>query len=140
MPPRRGTGVGRAGIGQGRPIANAVLLEEIWHLRTRMTTMETTQRRARDDGIASANEEETTEEEVEEESKATKVMKMLEKASSRPMVEVPLYDGNLTVEVLMDWISSFDKYFDYEEVVDKKKVNFAATRLKGHAALWWDEL
>ena len=40
----------------------------------------------------------------------------------------------------MDWISSLDKYFDYEEVYDNKKVKFAATRLKGHAALWWDEL
>ena len=65
---------------------------------------------------------------------------MLAKASSRPKVEVPLYNGNLSVEVLMDWISSLDKYFNYEEVDDKKKVKFAATRLKGHAALWWDEL
>ena len=33
-----------------------------------------------------------------------------------------------------------DKYFDYEEIDDKKKVKFAVTRLKGHAAIWWDEL
>ena len=33
-----------------------------------------------------------------------------------------------------------DKYFDYEEVDDKKKVKFAVTILKGHAAIWWDEL
>ena len=33
-----------------------------------------------------------------------------------------------------------DKYFCYEEVDDKKKVKFAVTRLKGHAAIWWDEL
>ena len=102
--------------------------------------METTHRRATDDGGASADEEETTDEEVEEESETTKVMKMLAKANSRPKVEVPLYDGNLSVEVLMDWISSLEKYFDYEEVDDKKKVKFAATRLKGHATLWLDEL
>ena len=95
-----------------------------------METIEITQRRAKNDGISSAYEEETTKEEIEEESEATKVMKMLEKASSRPKVEVPLYDGNISVEVLMDWISSLDKYFDYEEVDDKKKVKFAATRLK----------
>jgi len=41
----------------------------------------------------------------------------------------------------MDWISSLDNYFDYEEEVDdKKKVKFAVTRLKGHATIWWDEL
>jgi hypothetical protein len=37
-------------------------------------------------------------------------------------------------------ISSLDKYFDYEEIDDEKKVKHAVTRLKGHAALWWDEL
>ena len=40
----------------------------------------------------------------------------------------------------MDWISSLEKYFDNEEIDDKKKVKFAATRLKGHVAMWWDEL
>jgi hypothetical protein len=33
-----------------------------------------------------------------------------------------------------------DKYFDYEEVDDEKKVKHVVTRLKGHATLWWDEL
>ena len=65
---------------------------------------------------------------------------MLVKASSRPRIEVPLYDGSPNLEALTDWVSSLDKYFDYEEVDDKKKVKFAATRLKGHAALWWDKL
>ena len=40
----------------------------------------------------------------------------------------------------MDWISSLDKYFDYEEVDDKKKVKFVVTILKGHATIQWDEL
>jgi hypothetical protein len=33
-----------------------------------------------------------------------------------------------------------DKNFDYEDVDEEKKVKQAVTRLKGHAALWWDEL
>jgi hypothetical protein len=37
-------------------------------------------------------------------------------------------------------ISALDKYFDYEEIDYEKKVKHAMTRLKGHAALWWDEL
>ena len=36
--------------------------------------------------------------------------------------------------------NSLDKYFDYEEIDDEKKVKHAITRLKGHATLWWDEL
>jgi hypothetical protein len=33
-----------------------------------------------------------------------------------------------------------DKYFDYEDVKEQKKVRHTVTRLKGHATLWWDEL
>eukprot|EP00253_Pinus_taeda_P010063 PITA_10063 len=31
-----------------------------------------------------------------------------------------------------------EKFFDYEETKDEEKVNFAVTKLKGHATLWWD--
>ena len=31
-----------------------------------------------------------------------------------------------------------NKCFDYEEISEDKKVKFAVTKLKGHAALWWD--
>ena len=56
-------------------------------------------------------------------------------------MEIPTYEGSLNAKELMDWIKSLDKYFDYEEEVDdKKKVKFAVTRLKGHVAIWWDEL
>ena len=33
-----------------------------------------------------------------------------------------------------------DKYFDYEDVNEEKKLKHDVTRLKGHATLWWDEL
>eukprot|EP00253_Pinus_taeda_P010891 PITA_10891 len=134
MPPRRGDGIGR-----GRLVANAVFVDDIRNLRTRMETMETDQRRAPNEGDASVVEE-SSEEEEDAESKTTKVLKMLAKVSGRPKVEIPLHEGNLNAEELMDWISSLDKYFDYEEVDDKKKVKFAVTRLKGHATIWWDEL
>ena len=31
-----------------------------------------------------------------------------------------------------------DKFFNYEEMDEGKRVQFAVTKLKGHAALWWD--
>ena len=40
----------------------------------------------------------------------------------------------------MYWIHALNKYFYFEEIEDKKKVRYVATRLKGHAAIWWDEL
>ena len=40
----------------------------------------------------------------------------------------------------MDWIYALNKYFCFEEIEDNKKVRYAATRMKGHAVIWWDEL
>eukprot|EP00253_Pinus_taeda_P031415 PITA_31415 len=40
----------------------------------------------------------------------------------------------------MDWISEMDKYFECKEVSEDRRVKFAATKLKGHAALWWDSV
>jgi hypothetical protein len=58
----------------------------------------------------------------------------------RSKIEVPMYEGNLDVEELLDWIRSMDKHFDYEEVDEEKRVKQVVTRLKGHTTLWWDEL
>jgi hypothetical protein len=55
-------------------------------------------------------------------------------------MEVLMYEGNFDVEELLDWISALDKYFEYEEIDDEKKVKHAVIKLKGHGTLWWDEL
>ena len=65
---------------------------------------------------------------------------MLAKVGGKPKVEIPMYRGSLNVEDLIDRICSLDKYFDYEEVDDKRKVKFAVTKLKGQATICWDEL
>jgi len=51
-----------------------------------------------------------------------------------------MYEGNLDVEELLDWFRALDKYFDYEDIKEDKKVKHVVTILKGHATLWWDEL
>lgn len=55
-------------------------------------------------------------------------------ASSKPKPEFPNYDGSLSTEVLLDWISELDKYFKCEEFSEDCRVKFAATKLKGHVA------
>jgi hypothetical protein len=55
-------------------------------------------------------------------------------------MDILVYEGNLDVEELLDWIRALDTYFDYEDVEEDKKVKHAIKRLKGHATLWWDEL
>eukprot|EP00253_Pinus_taeda_P012243 PITA_12243 len=133
MPPRRG-------IGRGRPEPNAVLVDKVRRLRERMETMETAHRRAPDVTTESSSEESDEEDGAGEENETAKVLKMLAKVGSKPKIEIPMYDGSLNAEELMDWIRSIDQYFNYEEVEENKKVKFAVTRLKGHAAIWWDEL
>jgi hypothetical protein len=55
-------------------------------------------------------------------------------------MHILMYEGNLDVEEILDWFRDLDKYFDYEDVEEDKKVKHAVTRPKGHVALWWDEL
>jgi hypothetical protein len=60
--------------------------------------------------------------------------------SAREKMDILVYEGNLDVEELLDWIRVLDMYFDYEDVEEDKKVKHVVTRLKGHATFWWDEL
>jgi hypothetical protein len=67
-------------------------------------------------------------------------LRAVARLGGRAKIEVPMYEGNLDAEEMLDWIRSMDKHFDYEYVDEEKKVKHAITRLKGHATLWWDEL
>jgi hypothetical protein len=60
--------------------------------------------------------------------------------SSKTKMDIPVYEGSLNAEELLDWIRVLDTYFDYEDIEEDKKVRRVVTKLKGHAALWWDEL
>lgn len=129
IPPRRGDG-----IGQGRPKAYAILVEEVRSLCTRMETIEAAQRRAHDERDEISSQAYSAEE-VDEDNETTKFIKMLEKVGGKPKVEIPMYEGSLNTEELMDWMRSLDQYFDYEEVDERKMVKFAVTRLRGHVAI-----
>jgi hypothetical protein len=56
----------------------------------------------------------------------------------RAKIEVPMYEGNLDVEELLDWVRSMEKNFNYEEVYEEKRVKQAVTRRKGDVVLWLD--
>jgi hypothetical protein len=68
------------------------------------------------------------------------LIRAIARMGARAKMGIPVYEGNLDVEELLDWIRALDTYFDYEDVEEDKKVKHAITRLKGHATLWWDEL
>ena len=110
-------------------------------LRARLYSMETTQRRAPNDGDVSDAESREIEFEgaIVEDVVVECLLKYVVKLGDREKIEIPMYEGNLDVEELLDWIREMEKYFAYEEVDDEKKVKHVVTKLKGHTTLWWDE-
>jgi hypothetical protein len=68
------------------------------------------------------------------------LFRAIARIGARETMDIPMYEGNLDVEELLDWIRGLDKHFDYEDVEEDKKVKHSITRLKGHATMWWDEL
>ena len=76
--------------------------------------LEAMERRKHSDNLDDSDEEAESFDEEEEDPEEVKVLKMLLKASSRTRVEVPMYEANLNVEELMDWINALNKYFDFE--------------------------
>jgi hypothetical protein len=81
------------------------------------------------------------EEEIPPEDAANEcLLKAVARMGAKVKMDIPVYEGNLDVEELLDWIRALDTYFDYEYIKEDKKVRHAIMRLKGHASLWWDEL
>jgi hypothetical protein len=89
---------------------------------------------------AESEEEEEGKENVAEDVAQDHLIKVVSKIGARARIEVPMYEGNLEVEELLDWVRAMDKYFDYEDIEEDKMVKHVVTILKGHAALWWDEM
>jgi hypothetical protein len=69
-----------------------------------------------------------------------RLIRVVARMGAKAKMDIPVYEGNLDVEELLDWIRALDTYFDYEDVKEDKKVKHVVTRLKGHVAFWWDEL
>jgi hypothetical protein len=134
MPPRR----------RDRPMPDPAVEREMPKLCARLVAMETTQRRTVDAGDiseADSDNEAGHEEEVAVKDVADECLfRVIARIGAREKMEIPMYEGNLDVEELLDWIRALDKYFDYEDVEEDRKFKHAVTSLKGHATLWWDEL
>ena len=64
-----------------------------------------------------------------------RLLRVLSKAHSKPIVEVTSYDDRLDTNFLLDWISKMEKLFEFDSTPNNKKVKIVVTRLKGHASL-----
>ena len=55
-------------------------------------------------------------------------------------VELPSFNGNVSIEEYLDWVSEVEKFFDYMGTADEKQVCLVAYKLKGGASAWWDRV
>jgi hypothetical protein len=124
------------------PIVNHFVGREVRKLRASLEVMEAMQRRTPtvEDVSDVESEEVEVEEATGEDAFNEHFLKVVMKLGARVKMDVPMYEGRLDVEELLDWIRSMDKYFEYEDVDEGRKVRDVVTRLKGHTTLWWDEL
>jgi hypothetical protein len=135
--------------GRGRQVPNPAIEREMCDIHAGLKDMETTQRRTADVGDPSDYEsedeaghegEEVAAEVAAEDAVNERLLRVVARMGAKEKMDIPVYEGNLDAEELLDWIRALDTYFDYEDVEEDKKVKHVVTRLKGHVALWWDEL
>jgi hypothetical protein len=123
---------------------NIEMESEIRNLRARMEDMEAAQRRIANTGDLSDSEGEADAVPqggvAAEDAANERLIKAIARMSAKVRMDIPAYEGSLDAEELLDWIRALDTYFDYEDIEEDKKVRHAVTKLKGHAALWWDEV
>ena len=55
-------------------------------------------------------------------------------------VEIPEFHGGSQPEDLLDWIVTVDEFLEFKEVPGNRQVSLIATRFRGHAASWWNQL
>jgi hypothetical protein len=113
MPPRRErqspNGEDRDVRRRGRPAGNPEMERQIRDLRARLEEMETTQRRGAGTAEFSDSkvEEEAghAEEKVSAEDASTeRLIKSISRMSSKTKMDIPVYEGSLNAEELLDWI------------------------------------
>jgi hypothetical protein len=129
---------------RGRKMTDLVMERQMCDLRARLEYMETMQRctvSARDLSDSKSEAEAEREEEVAAEDASNKcLIRAIARMGAREKMDIPVYEGNLYSEELLDWIRALDTYFEYEDVKEDNKVKHIVTRLKGHETLWWEDL
>jgi hypothetical protein len=126
------------------PMPDPIVEREMRELHALLDAMETVQRQTPDTGdiseAKSENEARAEEEVIAEDVTEELLLKVVARIGAKEKMEIPMHEGNLDIEDLLDWFRDLDKYFDYEDIEEYRRVKHVVTRLTGHATLWWDEL
>ncbi|XP_020877200.1 uncharacterized protein LOC110227444 [Arabidopsis lyrata subsp. lyrata] len=55
-------------------------------------------------------------------------------------VEIPEFHGGIKGDSLIDWLVTVEETLDYKRVPDDRRIPLVATRFRGQAASWWQQL
>nr|KAJ0225478.1 hypothetical protein LSAT_V11C100042380 [Lactuca sativa] len=56
-------------------------------------------------------------------------------------IDIPEFDGvSLNPEGFIDWLATVEEVFEFKEVPENKRVSLIATRIRGRASAWWQQL
>lgn len=55
-------------------------------------------------------------------------------------VEIPEFHGGIRGDLLIDWLVTVEEILDFKRVPADRQVPLVATRFRGHAASWWQQL
>ncbi|GJT01657.1 hypothetical protein Tco_0822826 [Tanacetum coccineum] len=56
-------------------------------------------------------------------------------------VNILEFDGNtLNPEGFIDWLVEVEEVFEFKDVPENKRVSLIATKLRGRASAWWQQL
>jgi hypothetical protein len=101
---------------RGRPARNPEMEQHMRDLLTRLEEMEIAQRRrvgAGDLSDSKVEEEDGHAKEVTAEDASTeRLIKSIARMGAKAKMDIPVYEGSLDAEQLLDWIRALDTYFD----------------------------
>ena len=55
-------------------------------------------------------------------------------------VDIPKFEGQLDSDLLLDWLQTMERVFEYKVIPDDKKVKLVALKLRKYASIWWANL
>ena len=63
-----------------------------------------------------------------------------ERTMRNTRLEAPTFDESLDPKVFLDWVRDMDQYFEEELMTEKRKIQFAKSRLIRRARLYWEDI
>ena len=55
-------------------------------------------------------------------------------------LDIPEFKGCLQPKEFLDWVAAIEEILDFKEVPQDKRVSLVATKFRGCAAAWWQQL